>query len=146
MGRTISTAIEIDAAPARVWEVLTDFDRYAEWNPFIVSASGVPEVGGRLALRMRAGGKTFTVRPTIVESSEGHVLRWIGRLGVRGVFDAEHIHSIEEAPSGVRYVQQERFRGILVPVLGKTLAATEAAFEQMNLALKNRAEQAEARP
>lgn len=144
MGRTINTAIEIDAAPARVWEVLTDLTAYEEWNPFIVSANGTAEAGGRLTLRMRAGGKTFTVRPTVVEVVEARLLRWVGRLGVRGLLDAEHIYAVEETPTGARYVQQESFGGVLVPFLGKTFAATQVAFEEMNVALKKRVESAEA--
>lgn len=145
MARDITTAIEIDAAPERVWEVLTDLERYGEWNPFIVSAEGTPQVGGRLTLRMKAGGKTFTVRPTVVEANEGRLLRWVGRIVVPGVFHADHIHTIEPTSTGARYVQRERFRGGLVPLLGKTLAATEAAFQEMNLALKDRTEQPEGR-
>lgn len=143
MGRTINTAIDIDAAPARVWEVLTDLAAFGEWNPFIVSANGSLEAGGRLTLRMRAGGKTFTVRPSVVEVAEARLLRWVGRLGVRGLLDAEHIHAIEETHTGARYVQQESFRGVLVPFLGKTFAATEIAFEEMNVALKKRIEDTE---
>jgi hypothetical protein len=38
----ISSEIEIGATPARVWSVLTDFEHYADWNPFITSISGTP--------------------------------------------------------------------------------------------------------
>ncbi|MGZ5382453.1 MAG: SRPBCC family protein [Acidimicrobiia bacterium] len=38
--RSIETSIEIDAQPARVWEVLTGFERYPEWNPFVASLHG----------------------------------------------------------------------------------------------------------
>jgi hypothetical protein len=41
---------------------------------------------------------------------------------------------------GTRLVQSESFRGLLVPFSGKTLASTEAAFQALNQALKERAE------
>ena len=41
---------EIDASPEDVWQVLTDFDAYPEWNPFIRSIQGNPEVGSRLSI------------------------------------------------------------------------------------------------
>jgi hypothetical protein len=145
MTRRINTAIDIHATPARVWEVLTDFERYGEWNPFIHSADGTPRVGGRLTLKMTAAGRSFTVRPTVVEVGEDRVLRWLGRLGVRGLLDAEHTHTIQATATGARYIQQETFRGILVPFVGKTLAATETAFERMNVELRRRAEEAEGR-
>lgn len=40
MAPSISTEIDIAAPPNAVWAVLTDFDRYNEWNPFIVKLSG----------------------------------------------------------------------------------------------------------
>jgi hypothetical protein len=68
-------------------------------------------------------------------------LRWLGRLGVPGIFDGEHAHEVEALPGGrTRYVQQERFRGILVPFVGGILRATEEGFRQMGDALKERAE------
>ena len=48
MRHSLHTEIEIDASPEAVWSVLTDLDRYPEWNPFITAASGVVAVGERL--------------------------------------------------------------------------------------------------
>lgn len=142
MKSSIRTEITIAAARDDVWEVLVDVDRYEEWNPFIVAASGVPIPGERLTLKMAAGGKTFTVRPNIVERRDADVLRWLGRVGVPGLFDADHIHELHPVEAGTRYVQREDFSGLLVPFLGKTLAATKLAFHDMNRALKHRVEQA----
>jgi hypothetical protein len=142
MGHSIRTKITIAAAPGDVWDVLVDFDRYGDWNPFIVEASGHPAPGERLALKMTAGAKTFTVRPNVVERRDGERLRWVGRLGVPGLFDADHIHELHQTAAGTQYVQREEFSGVLVPFLGKTLAATEAAFEDMNRALRRRVERA----
>jgi len=38
--REIETTVEIDAPPAAVWRVLTDFPTYGEWNPFIPTIAG----------------------------------------------------------------------------------------------------------
>lgn len=140
MARTIQAEVDIAAEPERVWQVLTDFATYEQWNPYIVSAVGTASEGEPLTLGMTIADKTFEVRPTIVEAEEPRRLRWIGHLGVRGLFDADHQHHLEVIPGGTRYIQSEHFSGALVPLLGKTIAATSAAFAAMNQALKARVE------
>ena len=73
----------------------------------------------------------------------GQELRWLGRVLGPGIFDAEHAFTIEQVDDGqVRLVQHEQFRGLLVPFMGRSLDRhTLPAFEQMNQALKRRAEQ-----
>jgi hypothetical protein len=39
-------------------------------------------------------------------------------------------------------VQSETYRGLVVPFIGKTIAATQTEFDQANQALKRRVEQA----
>jgi hypothetical protein len=90
MSKELISSIEIDAPAPVVWQVLVDFDAFPTWNPFITSAQGPVQVGGRLTLRMQpVSGSAVTLRPTVVEVVEGHRLRWQGHLGVRGLFDAD---------------------------------------------------------
>ncbi|WP_405512784.1 SRPBCC family protein [Streptomyces canus] len=49
--REISTYVDIDAKPRIVWEVLTDFARYPDWNPYVREVTGEVRVGGTPALR-----------------------------------------------------------------------------------------------
>ena len=39
--RELNSEIEIDASAERVWQLLTDLDRFPQWNPFIRSITGV---------------------------------------------------------------------------------------------------------
>jgi len=64
MAKTLTASVHIDASPDQVWAVLSDFERYPDWNPFIVSATGTLLPGARLALRMQpVGASATTVRP-----------------------------------------------------------------------------------
>jgi hypothetical protein len=144
MAKQLRTQVDVDATPERVWQVLTDFAAYPQWNPFIVRAEGDARRGERLTLRMQpAGGRAVTFRPTVLEAAPGRRLRWLGNLLVNGVFDGEHSFTIEPLGEGrARLVQQEDFRGLLVPLMARSLdRRTLPAFEQMNQALKHRAEQ-----
>jgi hypothetical protein len=144
MAKQLRTQIDVDATPERVWQVLTDLAAYPRWNPFIVRAEGDARPGERLTLRMQpAGGRAITFRPTVLEADPGRRLRWLGHLLVNGLFDGEHSFTIEPLGEGrARLVQQEDFRGLLVPLMARSLdRRTLPAFEQMNQALKRRAEQ-----
>jgi uncharacterized protein YndB with AHSA1/START domain len=45
MPQTISTTITIQASANKVWTVLTNFETYPIWNPFIKSIEGEIKVG-----------------------------------------------------------------------------------------------------
>jgi hypothetical protein len=138
----LKTSTDIDASPEAVWAVLSDLPSYPSWNPFIREASGQLAAGERLDLRMQPeGGRAMRFRPTVLKAEPGRELRWLGRLVAPGVFDGEHRFAIEPTAGGSRLTQEERFTGILVPLLAKGLRKrTLPAFEQMNAAVKERAE------
>jgi hypothetical protein len=147
MTKQLRTQIEIEATPERVWGVLTDFAAFGEWNPFMTRVDGDVRRGERLTIRMQPdGGRAMTFRPTVLEAEPNEHLRWVGRVLVRGVFDGEHSFTIERLGAGrVRLIQQEEFRGILVPFMARSLDRnTLPAFERMNQALKRRAEERQA--
>jgi hypothetical protein len=142
--RELRREIEIDAPPDRVWAVVTDFAAYPEWNPFIRRISGELHEGAKLEVRIAPpGARAMTFKPTIRAVEANRELRWLGRLFVPGVFDGEHSLRIEPLDGArCRFHQSERFTGLLVGLAKGTLTKTEAGFEQMNTALKARAEQA----
>ena len=144
MAKQLRAQIDIHASPQRVWQVLTDFGAYPQWNPFLTQATGTPRPGQRLTLRMQpVGGRAMTFHPTVLEAEPGRRLRWLGHLLVPGIFDGEHSFTIQPLDNGqVRLVQQEDYRGLLVPLLAASLdRRTLPAFQQLNQALKDRAEQ-----
>ena len=144
--RVLSTEIEIDATPESIWRILADFDRFPEWNPFIREIEGEMKEGSRLRVRMEPpGGRGMTFRPVVRRIEINREFRWLGHLIVPGLFDGEHIFEILPAGAGkVRFVQHESVRGLLVPLLWKSLEeSTKQGFREMNDALKARAEATE---
>lgn len=143
MSRNLQAEIEIQAPAEQVWEALTDFAAYRDWNPFIVQASGTALPGHRLGLRMRLNDRTMAFRPEVLEADPGRRLRWLGRLLMPGLFDGEHSFTIQPTgPGQVRLTQREEFRGLLAPLLLAMIAKpTLASFQRMNQALKARVEQ-----
>src|ERR687897_2709530 len=141
--KELHTEIEINASPERVWDTLADFAAYPRWNPFIRHISGKLEVGERLKVRLEPpGGRGITLRPTVLSAEPNRQLRWLGHLLVPGLFDGEHTLATEPLEENrVRFVQREAFKGLLVPLLARSLDNnTRRGFEEMNRALKERAE------
>lgn len=138
----IQHEIEIDAPPAAVWAVLADVDSYPDWNPFIRRLHGDLREGERLEVQIAPpGGRAMSITPTVLTADPGRELRWLGHFLVPGLVDGEHGFRIEELSSGrSRLVQSERFSGVLVGLVRKTLRRAESGFAQMNVAVKARAE------
>ena len=144
MAIEIKTEIKIKASPTKVWNLLTDIDNYSSWNPFIKSIQGKLEVGNQITVRIEppeASGMTF--KPNILAFDETKELRWLGKFFVRGLFDGEHKFEIIDNKNGtVKFVQSEKFKGLLVPLFRNQLENnTKSGFELMNNKLKELAEQ-----
>lgn len=143
----ISTTVEIDAPPARVWKVLVDLPAYREWNPFIVEASGNVAVGEELSLQMALPGRDpMLIQPQLLVVDPERELRWKGKLVVPGLFDGEHAFVLTRLENDrTRLDHFERFGGLLLPIArGMIYDATVQSFRALNAALAIRAAQANA--
>jgi hypothetical protein len=147
MHREISRTIEIDASPAEVWAILTDTASFPTWNPFIRKLEGELRTGAKLSVAIQPPGRrSSTFQPTVTAAEPARELRWLGRVVIPGIFDGEHSFRLEPTASGgTRFTQAERFSGILVRPFSAMLESTEVGFQQMNDALKARAEAASSR-
>lgn len=141
--KELRTEIIIRATPQKIWMILTGFNRYAEWNPFITSLSGSPVAENTISAVIKpSGGNGMAIRPKILAVIENRELRWKGHLMIPGLFDGEHIFKLIENNDGsTTFVQRELFSGILIPLFKKLIDEnTRSGFEAMNLQLKLRAE------
>ena len=138
----MEAAVQIDADPAHVWSILTDFPRYREWNPFFVEAAGVAVQGKALQMVMRPKGKeTIDFKPLVLTVAAPRTLVWRGRVLMPGIFDGVHEFIITPiGPGKVTLTQREKFGGILVPFINYDPFLE--SWHLMNKALKARAESA----
>jgi hypothetical protein len=92
----LHTDIEIDAAADVVWEVVTDFASYPEWNGYM-HVEGEAVEDAKLVVSPgpdSSGGPTFKPRMVRVDPDE-RTFAWRGHLFVRGLFDGEHSFTVE---------------------------------------------------
>lgn len=141
--KVFHTEIEIDAEAERVWEVLTDFSSYQEWNPMIKRASGELRVGARLQLHFEpAGRKGHDFRPKLLVVEANRELRWLGQPGFPKLFESEHTFILEPKGDGTIHLDHDFIAyGLLTPLARKRVEASVIGpFEDMNRALKERSE------
>ena len=142
--REIASEIEINAPALRVWEILADFPSYPEWNRFLPKVKGQPVAGTwiRFVFELPRGVRVPAVA-AVLKAEPGKELRWAG--GVRGLFRAEHYFLLEPIDdSRLRFRHGEIFTGVMASTAWRLVLERGGppVYEEMNLALKQRAENA----
>ena len=143
MEKKINTQILIKAPGEKVWSVLTDFDNYPNWNPFIREIRGEVGVGKTITVRLEPPeAKGMTLKPRVLVFETNKEFRWLGHLLFPGLFDGEHIFEITDNGNGTTtFKQSEKFNGILIPLFKKMLDYnTTKGFNLMNTRLKETVE------
>ena len=142
--KEVRTEIEIDAPAERVWQILTDFDQWSEWNPFLYRAEGRAGQGEQVELFFeRSGAKEMKLNCTITKLEPEHEWIWKYHIVWSGLFRGEHSFAVEKIDENhSRFLQREVFNGLLVPMFLKE-AETTSGFVAMDKALKARAEQSQ---
>lgn len=140
--KELKTEIEIQASPDKVWQILTDLDKYPEWNPFIHHAIGKAKAGEKVDITFQSGEKQMTLHCKVLEVKPNKELCWKYHVLLPGLFNGEHHFTIEQTGVNlVRFVDREVFNGLLVPLQAKDIDTnSRRGFEAMDQALKARAE------
>ena len=136
--RDLLTTIDIAATPARVWAVLADTTAYPQWNPHM-RLIGRLEPGHVIEHVEIDGDDRMVFRPRLLVVRPDRELRWLGRVMVPGLLDAEHYVLLQPSGTGTLLTQGEHLRG---PALWFFDAGgLQRGFAEMNAALQGRAEQ-----
>ena len=140
MAKEIETEILINATPEKIWSILTNFDDYPNWNPFIKSLTGNVKIGNKVKVRIAPSGKKeMTFKPKILTYETNKELSWIGHFLFPGLFDGRHKFELIDNGNGTTtFRHSEKFKGILVGMFN--LENTKKGFEEMNKKLKELAE------
>jgi len=137
-GKHIHTEITIAAPSDVIWDILTNNERYPEWNPYHVRVDGRLEKGETLDLEIhKPNGDRVYISPHVTRLETARILSWGG--GIPGIFRGEHVFELQALDEQhTRLLHFEEFSGFAVPFA--SLEAIEAGYKQMNQSLKTRAE------
>ncbi len=140
--KEIRTEIIINSSSDKVWNVLTNFSAYPDWNPFIRSLEGKAIKDTRLVATLHLKDrKPMIFKPVVTASDDKKKFEWLGTTPLN-VVNGRHYFILEEiSEKQVKFVHGEQFTGILAGPFHKKLAVpTQKGFMEMNKALKDRAE------
>jgi hypothetical protein len=138
------TTFPIEASSEVVWAVLSDFERYPEWNPSVPSIAGELQVGSTVSLTLAMPGRPSpNVKARLVEVEPQRRLRWHGNVGADRLFAGDRDFVIEPAGGdAVRVTHVEDVSGALFPVFRLVMgSAIQRHHDGFNTALKQRAEE-----
>lgn len=109
----LSTSVELQATPARVWAVLTDFPNYGRWHP-LMSLSGIAAPGAQITYSARRSLKSaryVSAEGDIIAYDEPVRLAW--RLGIRRLFAIEESFELQAHGLTTIVRHQVRYTGFL---------------------------------
>jgi uncharacterized protein YndB with AHSA1/START domain len=140
-----SVTVEI-AAPARVvWDVLTDFPNYPQWNPYTVAAVSTLEIGTSIDLTLPnpdGSEGTFLNREWVRVVAPPHHLRYDTAEEMPGIFAVRDQWITELGPDRCTYHTTDTISGKWADkVMEMTGNWVKAGFDSVAHALKARAEQ-----
>jgi uncharacterized protein YndB with AHSA1/START domain len=140
---TVHDEMVVNAPRQLVWKLLTEFEDYDTWNPYITEAEGTARTGAEVDLRMTLAGETQTsAECDVITVKHLRKLYWRCRdHGMPGLLDREHVFRLlPMGPDGtqVRVVYDGRWEGILLPFT--EVGNRKAGYRRMIFALKQHAE------
>lgn len=136
----IHSEIEIAASARKLWEVLTDFEHYPDWNPLFKSVRTEFAVGRPVHVTERMpNGKRVSFTSRWAQIDPGRHCCWEGKFMVPFLWHGFHSFKLTElGPGRTLFTHRETYTGLLSKSLG--LETLKPAFDAMNVALKVRAE------
>ena len=114
--RNFTAEVKIDASPSRVWDVLSDVERWHEWTPSIGAIT--PLDGLPLGVGSRARLEQPNLRPVVWEVTSwepGRAFSWTSKTPGLSIA-ADHI--ITPVLSDCLFIAQLRYGGLLGGVVG----------------------------
>ena len=134
------TKIRINRPVKQVWQFLTDFDQYPNWNPLVGKLEGDIREGGKIATTIVPLGKTYY--PRVLSYKENQELVWQGVQGAKFLIAGRHYYRLDKIEEGVTELQHgEYFTGILSNFISRSLLQKmEDTFVLHNEELKEQLE------
>jgi hypothetical protein len=133
---TCENTIIIEAPLRRVWEILSDFDRYPEWNPLIGKIRGTVDEGALVLAYVCPLKVNFPVR--IISFKPMQEIIWQGRIPSASLMQGEHYYYLKDlGNNSTELIHGENFTGWLSDFMPAfLLSELQDAYEYHNQKIK----------
>ena len=142
MAFVIDATLDIEAPAELVWQVITDFPRYGEWNPFIVACESTLKPGDPIDLQVVLTSRPQKQREWIISHTPGVEFTY-SMKPVPGLLRSRRQHKLTPlGPGRCRYESHFELAGLMRPlVLALFGNGMKRGFAGMTAGIKTRAEQ-----
>ena len=131
--------VNIRARAEGIWALLTDAKAFPHWNSTVTSVEGQIREGETLRLHVPGTERTFTPKVSGVVPCER--MTWTG--GFSPVFKGVRTFKLRPRDDGsTDFAMEERFSGLILPLLKRSLPDFGPVFERYASDLKHEAERA----
>jgi hypothetical protein len=139
-----SIIVEIDAPASLVWEVLTDFPRYAAWNTFCPGLETTGRLGDMVQMQVRIPGtqQVISVNEYLIAWEPERLLSWEQRPTDDNKDAARRDQYVEAiAQNRTRYFTTDLFLGLNADTIMREHGSwVKQGFDQVARDVKTRAE------
>ncbi len=138
----ITDRIQIDAPIDFVWEVLTDVEKYGEWNPFTSQARTDFKIGSPAHLLVRMWPGKFRITERICAFEKPRLLAWSRKFGISWLLFVVREQRLEPvSDTSCTYHNVDLLNGVLSQFVSLFFGGyIRRGFSDVGTALKLRAE------
>lgn len=129
----------IKASPQKVWQVLTDGEKFPTWDSGIERFEGKIAPGATVKLYVKVNpGRAFPLKVTELTANRRMVFS--GGMPL-GLFKGVRTYTLEpDAAGGTSFHMREEYTGPLLGMIWKSIPDLGASFQQFAAGLKKQAE------
>ena len=133
------TETTINAPAETVWSILMDGASFPEWDPGTIRIEGTIADGEKItAYSQLSPDRAFPVTVTMVEP--GRQMTWHSGMPL-GLFKGVRTFTLTPQEGGTtHFSMREKFSGIMLPIIGRTIPNMTDTFNTFAQGLKARAE------
>ena len=137
--KSFFSTILIDAPASRVWGILTDLASWPTWNTTVDNVDGSAALGNTITVYAKASpGRAFPLK--VSEFTPPNRMVWRGGMPL-GFFTGTRTYVLAQQPDGkLKFEMTEEFRGLMAPLITRSIPDLQPAFDEFAKCLKTAAE------